>query len=284
MMEENQVLNKFARFICFASLVLTAVMTTNCGSSSSPPGKPTCTGGPYDVVGDWGLNTDGGTTSTTPYFPGVINSAGLGMFFEANITNADPNAGSELIIPSITGACSFSENLKYYVTRAVVGGGGVYSYPVQGKVQSGPAISGTINEGTSSTTFVGLPNPLSPPTALTSSLSVVDTSSPVGCPCVQVQVLPSGTGNSADMILSGTDGVNCNLSGTFTQEGSNAANLNVFDVSLTFTGTTCQVTGTITGLGFESPADYFNFVPFPPSGIFLYAMSGNSADVFEFFP
>jgi len=58
----------------------------------------------------------------------------------------------------------------------------------------------------------------------------------------------------------------------------------VFDVSLTFTGATCPVTGTITGLGFESTGDYYNFTHFPPTGTFLYAMSADSANVFEFFP
>ena len=285
MREENQVLNKFVPFICFAGLVLIAGMTISCGSSSSAT-KTTCMGGPYDVVGDWAINVNG---ASPPLLVGVINTAGLGMFFEPNPTNLNPDAGSEVVIPTITGACCFSENLTFYVTRAVVGGGGVYSYPVQGNVRSGPAISGTISEPGGSESFVGLPIASSPfaPTALTSSMTVVDASSPVACPypgCAQVQVVPSGTGNGADMTLSGTVGFNCNVSGAFTQEASNAANLNVFDVSLTFTGTSCQVTGTITGLGFESPGDYFNFTDYPPAGTFLYAMSANSADVFEFVP
>jgi len=275
--------SRVALLVSFTGLVLIGAMTISCGSSSSPT-KTTCTGGPYDVVGDWAIDVGG---VGGPYFPGVINTAGLGMFFEANPRNVDLNAGSEIVIPSVTGACSFSENLTYYVTRAVLGGGGVFPYPVQGSVQSGPSISGTISEPDGPQTFIGIPQSPFSTTALTSSMSLVDTSAPVAClspGCVQVQVVPSGTGNSADMTLSGTDGFNCSVSGTFTQEGSNAANLNVFDVSLTFTGTTCQVTGTIKGLGFESPSDYFDFTPYPPSGTFLYTMSSNSADVFEFYP
>lgn len=282
MKRAKRTLSRWALFLSLASLTLIGVMAMSCGSSSSAT-KPTCTGGPYDVVGDWAIDVGG---VGGPYFPGVINTAGLGVFFEANPTNLDRNAGSEIVIPSVTGACSFSENLTYYVTRAVLGGGGAYPYPVQGNVQSGPSISGTISEPDGPQTFVGIPPSPFTPTALTSTMSLVDTSSPASClrpGCVQVQVVPSGTGNSADMTLSGTDGFNCNVSGTFTQEGSNAANLNVFDVSLTFTGTTCQVTGT-KGFGFESPSDYFNFTPYPPSGTFLYAMSANSADVFVFYP
>jgi len=270
------VLNKFVPFICLASLVLIAAMTISCGSSSSAT-KPTCTGGPYDMVGDWGLLFD-----NSPYesWAGVINTVGLGIFFKSNTTNLVPFFGSELVIPNITGACSFSENLTYYVTRAWEGGGEVYSDPVQGTVQSGPAIRATITEGTYSDSFLGLPQSPFTPTALTSTMTIFDESSPVG-DLVTAQVIPSGTGNSADMTLSGTDGLNCNVSGTFTQEGSNAANLNVFDVSLTFTGTGCQVTGTIQGLGFESQYPYFFS---NASGTFLYAMSADSADVFWFCP
>jgi len=270
------VLNKFAPFICIASLVLIAAMTISCGSSSSAT-KPTCTGGPYDVVGVW--NTDLYTSGVYPVEAGVINQAGLALFFD--------NAGDENIMTGITGACSFSDNLILDIGLIAYGVGGTsYSYPVQGNVQPGPVITGTISEPSGSQSFVYTPYQPFTPTALNSSMAVVDESSPIACHttyCVQVQVVPSGTGNSADMTLSGTDGFNCYVSGTFTQEGSNAANLNVFDVSLTFTGTGCQVAGTITGLGFESPADYFNFSD-NPSGTFLYAMSANSANVFEFCP
>jgi len=274
-------LHRFVFCTCFASLVLIAVMTISCGSSSSPS-KPTCTGGPYDMVGEWDLIVDG--QSNYP-LPGVINTAGLAIFFKDVVT--DPEHGSEVVMPSITGACSFSENLTLYSTPAAVGSGGIYTYPVQGTVQSGPAFSGTITEPGDNETFVGVPQSPFTPTALNTSLSLVDVDSPIACrdpQCVHVQVVPSGTGNSANMTLSGTDGFDCTLSGTFTQEGSNAANLNVFDVSLTFTGTTCQVTGTITGLGFESSVDYFDFTSYPPPGTLLYAMSANSAEVFEIFP
>jgi hypothetical protein len=81
------------------------------------------------------------------------------------------------------------------------------------------------------------------------------------------------------MTLSGTDGLNCNVTGTFTQEANNAANLNVFDTSITFTGTGCPVTGTRTGVGFESDEDYIGFDNEP--GPYLYALSSSSADVIE---
>ncbi len=269
-------LNKFAPFICIASLVLIAAMTISCGSSSSAT-KPTCTGGPYDVVGVWYTNLY--ISGVYPVEAGVISQSGLALFFD--------NAGDENIMTGITGACSFSDNLTLdigLVNYPV--GGNSYSFPVQGNVQPGPVITGTISDPSGPQSFVYAPYPQGiTPTALNSSMTLIDTSAPsFNGASVQVQVVPSGTGNIADITLSGTNGLDCSLAGTFKQEGSNAQNLNVFDVSLTFTGTTCPVAGTITGLGFESPGDYFNFTHFPPTGTFLYAMSADSANVFELYP
>ncbi len=277
MMEENAVLNKFAPLICFASLALIAMTTISCGSSSSSPAtKPTCTGGPYDVAGVWSTDL---YISVYPVEAGVISQSGLALFFD--------NAGDENIMTGITGACSFSDNLILdigLVNYPV--GGNSYSFPVQGNVQPGPVITGTVSDPSGPQSFVYTPFPQGiTPTALNSSMTLIDTSAPsFNGASVQVQVVPSGTGNIADLTLSGTNGLDCSLTGTFKQEGSTAQNLNVFDVSLTFTGTTCPVTGTITGLGFESSVDYYNFTYFPPTGTFLYAMSADSANVFEFFP
>jgi hypothetical protein len=235
------------------------------------------------MVGNWDFYPDG----DNHFLPGVIDTAGLAIFFKPDYTNIDPESGSEIVMPSISGACSFSDTLTVYWSPAV--GGGIYTHPAQGLVFPGPPVyfNGTITEPGGNETFLGVPESPFTPTALNTGLNMVALDSPVSCRvefCLLVQVVPSGTGNSANMTLNGTDGIDCTLKGTFTQEGSSAQNLNVFDVSLTFTGTTCQVTGTITGLGFESFADYFNYTPYPPSGTFLYAMSSNSAEVFEFYP
>ena len=112
----------------------------------------------------------------------------------------------------ITGACSFSDNLTLYIGLVNFGvGGNSYSYPVQGNVQAGPAITGTISEPTGSQSFVYAPFPQGiTPTALNSSMTLIDTSAPsFNGASVQVQVVPSGTGNSADMTLSGTNGLDC---------------------------------------------------------------------------
>ena len=62
------------------------------------------------------------------------------------------------------------------------------------------------------------------------------------------------------------------MTGTFAQEVANIATLNVFDVSLTFSGTGCPTptTTAITGLGFESSSDYFSY-NFSSPGAYLYA-------------
>lgn len=73
------------------------------------------------------------------------------------------------------------------------------------------------------------------------------------------------------------------MTGTFTQEGSN----NVFDVTMTITGTGCpmgQAPGTVTGLGFESNSDYFDLNGFQPS-TYLYAdLLGSAPFVIEIYP
>ena len=61
---------------------------------------------------------------------------------------------------------------------------------------------------------------------------------------------PTGSGQS--MSFTGSNTFGCDISGTFTQEGTN----NVFDVSMTIAGTVdCPITGSMTGLGFESSSD-----------------------------
>jgi hypothetical protein len=90
---------------------------------------------------------------------------------------------------------------------------------------------------------------------------------------------PSGS----SMAFSGSDGMSCDVSGTFDQEGGNLSTLNVFDVTMTFSGT-CPDTGTgvVSSLGFESSSDYFDFNGGAP-GTYLYSASSTSALVFEIF-
>jgi len=83
------------------------------------------------------------------------------------------------------------------------------------------------------------------------------------------------------MNFSESDGDTCDVTGTFTQEGSN----NVFDVSMTFTGASCVITGTQTGLGFESTTDYFTMNG-SAAVTYLYAdlLATGSPVVLEIFP
>jgi hypothetical protein len=93
-----------------------------------------------------------------------------------------------------------------------------------------------------------------------------------------LQLTFSGTASS--MTLSGADGFDtCTASGTLTEEGTN----NVFAASITFSGTTCSVTGTVTGLGLESNSDYFSMNG-RAAGTYLYVVSSDSATVIEIYP
>jgi hypothetical protein len=85
------------------------------------------------------------------------------------------------------------------------------------------------------------------------------------------------------MSFSGADVDGCEVSGTFSQEGGNVSALNVFDVSITYSGMNCPVAGTVMGLGFESSSDYFG-VAGGAQGTYLYAVPTTSATVFEIFP
>jgi hypothetical protein len=73
------------------------------------------------------------------------------------------------------------------------------------------------------------------------------------------------------------------VSGTFNQEGGDLSTLNVFDTSITFSGSGCPATGTLTGVGFESSSDYFSMNG-KAQGTYFYAASSSSAAVFEIFP
>ena len=254
--------------ICLAFL---GAITMSCGSSSSS-GSAGCTGGPYDVVGDWTL--DVGSSSG----PGIINSSGLAVFFQTSILTPAP--GDVVVLPNITGTCSFSGTGNAYST--FVGGGGSASDSVQGNVNSATSITGKISNGNS---FSLVPN------AALSSGSVAGLSGAGWLgeiegaeePVIWDIVLSlSGSGNSMSFTGAGLlpSGATCNINGTFNQEGGNSANLNVFDTSITF-GEGCPFTS-VSGLGFESTSDYFGLNG-NAQGAYLYAASSSSAAVLEIF-
>jgi len=85
----------------------------------------------------------------------------------------------------------------------------------------------------------------------------------------------SGSGNSMSFSTNQSLSPNCSAGGTFNEVAAS----NVFDVSITFTGTSCFVTGTFTGLGFESSTDYFS-ANNSQAGTYLYADVLASANTF----
>ncbi len=271
---------KFAISLSIVSLAAWGALTIACGSSSNK--TTACTGGPYNVVGDWQVTvTQSNGNSVTGY--GAIDSAGLALFFDDSLTTG--NTGDTLQLPTITGACSFSGNITDYEEPGGPASGQTVTDTATGNVSSATSISGTFTGSSGSGTFSAAT--FSP---LTGSLAAV-TGSKTGIVQValdnQPVLLPStfaASGSGASMsFTTGDENLNCQTTGTFTQVGT----ANVFDVSITFTSTGaggCAVTGTFKGIGFESSSDYFNLNP-GQSDTYLYAdiLDASNTFVIEFF-
>jgi len=242
---------KVTSLFSVACLVLILIAAVSCGSAYSGKGTA-CTGGPYNVVGDWnGVFTSGGQTLNTV---GVIDSSGLALFFDGS--------GDSVLMPAITGACSFSGTLTAYTAPGLGGGSAVLT--TQGNVNSATSITGTESGtgGSGALTFTAS-SPLSAsPTAL---VGTKVGSVGGGSDLLNLTFMPAGAGSS--MSFTGMDiGTGCNVAGTFTQQGTS----NVFDVSYVTSGAGATCGATSTGIAFESSTDYFNVNGGLP-GTYLYA-------------
>ncbi len=239
---------------------LLAVSTISCGSSSSSTIKP-CTGGPYNVVGDWNGTFVNGSGSANVL--GAIDSSGLALFF-------DP-FGDVAFLPAITGTCSFSGADTLFSAN----GGTFVSGTAQGNVNSATAITGSETAGgntISLTTF----SPLSAaPTAL---MGTKTGETGGGGDFFSITFTPT-TGNN--MSFTGTDiTAGCTVNGTLTQQGTS----NVFDLTLNISSGVNCTAATLNGIAFESNTDYFSFHGSQP-GTYLYAniLSSSGAAVIEVF-
>jgi hypothetical protein len=262
--EQPKVIRVFTAMISVAGTALICILAATCGGPSHSVSG--CTGGPYNVVGDWVLTAYGDSSSSV----GVINGAGLAVFVQAG----GLTSGNTLVMPSITGTCSFSGTATAYGTSG--SGGGTTTQTVEGNVTSSTAINGSFGNGG---TFSLTPNAAFAPTALNGAYSgtIQDL---IGFNLWELVLTPTGTGSS--MSLSGTFlGAGCSVNGTFTQEG-NSVNLNVFDMSLTYSGTGCPLSGAVTGVGFESTMDYFG-IGGQSEGPYLYAVPSSGAAAMEIY-
>ncbi len=266
-------LRKLALPLSFACLAVIATLALSSCNFFNSKNKKACTGS-FNVIGDWTLNL-GGTTG-----PGVIDTSGVALFFQAQ--NGTSPAGTTVLLPAITGTCAFSGTATVWAPPAGLGQTG--SSAVTGNVISATQISGTI--GSNNTQFSLAPNAAltGAPTALTATMGAQIQDAPTA-DILTVQLAPATGGNPASMTLTGKDNFNCTVDGTFTQEGSSSADLNIFSVSITFSGTTCPIPGPLIGFGFESSTDYFGFTGTTQlTGTYLYAMSSSSAAVLEVYP
>ena len=263
-----------ALIVSFSLLVLAAVIISSCGSSGTHLGT-TCTGGPFNVVGDWQGSFSGGGNTTNAV--GVINSSGQALFFDDS-AGGTPGSGSVLAMPSITGTCSFSGTATAFGSFGLPNASG----SVQGNVNSATSISGSVSSSGGTGTFT-----------LTSFSPLTDTpTSLAGARGGDIQgasagLLPltftPGSGNNMTFTNDMALAPNCSTSGTITQEGTT----NIFDISIDFSGTAqgCPAPANISGLGFESNTDYFGATgtnPVPET--YIYAISSTSAFVLEVYP
>ncbi len=276
-MSLNRSRDRSRRFLLALSLLsvfaLGALIVSCGGSNATNIGPMSCAGPAVDVVGDWTLTfTNGGVPVTGP---GVINSSGLAVFFQTTTTVSAP--GDTVVLPAISGANCFSGTGVSYGTAA--SGGGTASDTVQGTVNSTSSITGSITNG--NTFSMASASPLTGPVAAPSGSMLAEIEGGATAAIWQLTFVPSGVGSS--MSFSGTDGQSCSVSGSFNQEGGDLSTLNVFDTSMTFSGT-CPDTGvdTVTGLGFESSSDYFDMNG-NNGGTYLYSASSSSALVFEIY-
>ena len=264
-------MRKPALLLSFACLVLVCALITSCGSGNSGGGE-NCSGPAVDVVGDWNLDVSGSGGSASG--PGVIDSSGLAVFVQTSTSSPAP--GDTVVFPTITGGSKcFSGTATAYATPA--SGGGSASQSVQGTINSSTSITGSLSNGNNFSLTSG-----SPLTGSVTALSGSDWQGEVeGAtqPIIwDITLTPTGTGNS--MNFTGTN-LACNISGTFNQEGSSTANLNVFDVTVT-SAEGCPFDN-FTGIGFESSTDYFGMNG-GAAGTYLYAVSAvNGAVALEIF-
>ena len=254
--------------VSLLALALIAAFTIACGSSKNTFTQP-CTG-TYNVVGNWQITvTDTGGATVTGY--GAIDSTGLALFFDTNPANG--GTGDTVELPTLTGACSYSGTVTAYAEPGSVNSGTVVTDSITGNVNSTSSITGSFS-GASTGTIA-----LTPFTPLSGTISAitgtktgeVEGSFATGPFLSTITLIQGGTG--ASMSFSGTDGQTCNVNGTFTQQST----ANVFDASITFAGQSCPITGTFSGLGFESSTDYFFG---NTGGTYLYADILDSTNTF----
>jgi hypothetical protein len=261
-------LRKITFLFSFVCLVLMGAMTFSCGSSSISV-NPSCSGGPYNVVGNWQMTvTPTDVTAVTGY--GAIDSAGLALFFD---TSSSTGAGDTLELPPLTGACYFSGNVISYPAPTSTGATTTVTDSVQGNVNSARSITGIFTGTPSSSASSTVSNtlsgtlsavPFSPLSGAPTALSGAMTGKMEGVDDILSLTFSPTTGSS--MSFSGIDASKCTIAGTFTQVGSS----NVFDVSYTVAGASPCVAATSTGIGFESNVDYFDLND-NAAGTYLYA-------------
>ena len=198
-----------------ASLALIAAITISCGNSSSS-NSTACTGGPYDVVGNWQVNLTSSGGSDTFY--GAIDSAGLALAFDNN--SAQLSTGDTLELPTLTGACSFSGTATAYAEPS-----GIVQSPLSltasGNVASAASITGSYSGPATGTFTAATFKPLTGSvTALSGTVTGEGEGAPNGMPVLYpFTFTPTAVGTNSNMSFTTSAALSptCTVSGTFTQ-------------------------------------------------------------------
>jgi hypothetical protein len=264
---------RFLLSLAVLSLAAWCAITVACGGSSNK--GTSCTGGPFNVVGNWQTSVQSGSSSVTGY--GAIDSNGLALFFDNSPLTS--GSGDTLEMPTISGSCSFSGNMTSYQEPGGLFSGQSSTATAQGNVTSATAISGTFTSTNGSGTFSAAPfSPLNGSVSAVTGSKIGQVEGAINSQPVLLDLTFTATGTGDSMSFTSTNNNTCSVTGTFTQVGT----ANVFDVSMTFTSTGgggCALTGTFSGLGFEGNSDYFDFNGNNPADTYLYAdilASGNT--------
>ena len=268
-------MRRLALLLSLLCLVLICVVTISCGGSSKSTTTTNCNAPSVDVVGDWTFN--GTSSSGSVSGTGVINSSGLAVFFQAGGSTEGQGAGDTTVMPTISGTECFSGTATFYATPfSDPPSGGSESDSVQGTVNSSSSITGTLSNGNSFSLTSSSPLTGSV-TAVSGTRYIGEIEGWTGTDNVwRLDFEPTGSGASMNF---GGSNDQCDINGTITQEGSVAADLNVFDVSITYTQEAgCPESGS--GVGFESSVDYFHISEGQP-GPYFYAVLSNGASVLE---
>jgi len=248
------------------TILLFLALLTACGGggSSYGGGGGGGGGGTASVQGTWiGYYTVTGTSGHTSV-TAVIQANGYAFFYDAT--------GVIYVLPKLSGSTTLSGTITAYAPLGFTfsDGNTQDNYVLTGTA-SDTAISGSFDGNSNGVTGTFYLTPFVPYTLTPTIVSGFWNGFYVGssAAAIALTVQPSGT-------FVGTDANGCALAGTLTQLQSGT---NLFNVSVTSTGSSAGCYGHLTGLAFESNNDYSGVFG-GTTGTYYYAGVSNTNGAF----